>query len=102
MRETAFDSEPSPNAELPRSRTKDGAIKGINLAARLRDAKSLLAGAKEDVLRASNSEKTDFSEFNATFAIKDGVARIHQHPVEAYRVYAAVLELNIKYADMAA
>ncbi len=53
---------------------RDGAIKGINLAARLRDAKNLLAGAKEDALRASATEKTDFSELNATFAIKDGVA----------------------------
>jgi AsmA protein len=53
---------------------RDGAIKGINLAARLRDAKSLLAGAKEDTQRANNAEKTDFSELNASFAIKDGVA----------------------------
>jgi AsmA protein len=53
---------------------RDGAIKGINLAARLRDAKSLLAGGKDDTTRANNADKTDFSEFNATFAIKDGVA----------------------------
>jgi len=53
---------------------RDGAIKGINLAARLRDAKGLLAGAKEQTTRANTVEKTDFSELNATFAIKDGVA----------------------------
>lgn len=53
---------------------RDGAIKGINLAARLRDAKSLLAGAKDDTTRANAAEKTDFSELNATFTIKDGVA----------------------------
>lgn len=55
-------------------RLRDGAIKGINLAAKLRDAKSLLAGAKEDTTRANAAEKTDFSELNATFVIKDGVA----------------------------
>jgi AsmA protein len=53
---------------------RDGAIRGINLAARLRDAKSLLAGAKEQSTRANTVEKTDFSELNATFVIKDGVA----------------------------
>jgi AsmA protein len=53
---------------------RDGAIKGINLAARLRDAKNLLAGAKEETQRANTIEKTDFSELNATFVIKDGVA----------------------------
>jgi AsmA protein len=53
---------------------RDGAIKGINLAAKLRDAKNLLAGAKDDTTRANTAEKTDFSELNATFAIKDGVA----------------------------
>jgi AsmA protein len=53
---------------------RDGAIKGINLAAKLRDAKNLLAGAKDDTTRANPAEKTDFSELNATFAIKDGVA----------------------------
>jgi AsmA protein len=53
---------------------RDGAIRGINLAARLRDAKSLLAGGKEQSTRANTVEKTDFSELNATFVIKDGVA----------------------------
>jgi AsmA protein len=53
---------------------RDGAIKGINLAAKMRDAKSLLAGAKDDTTRSNAAEKTDFSELNATFAIKDGVA----------------------------
>jgi AsmA protein len=53
---------------------RDGAIKGINIAQRLRDAKNLLAAAKDDTTRANTAEKTDFSELNATFAIKDGVA----------------------------
>jgi len=54
---------------------RDGAIKGINLAATLRNAKTLLlTGAKEATTQANNAEKTDFSELNATFKIKDGVA----------------------------
>jgi len=54
---------------------RDGAIKGVDLAAKLRDAKVLLvAGAKGDAMRANIAEKTDFTELNATFAIKDGVA----------------------------
>jgi AsmA protein len=53
---------------------RDGAIKGINLAQKLRDAQNLL-GRGQDENRALNAtEKTDFSEFSATFAIKDGVA----------------------------
>lgn len=53
---------------------RDGAIKGINLAARIRDAKSLLAGGGTDAVKSSPAEKTDFSELTATFSIKDGVA----------------------------
>ena len=53
---------------------RDGAIKGINLAAKLRDAKNLLSAAKSDTTRANAAEKTDFSELSATFMIKDGVA----------------------------
>jgi len=52
---------------------KDGAIKGINIAQVLRKAKSRLSGEQSEA--ASQTEKTDFSEFSASFAIKDGVAR---------------------------
>lgn len=61
-------------AGTARLQLRDGAIKGINLAAQLRGARALLAGAKTDALRANAAEKTDFSELAATFAIKDGVA----------------------------
>ena len=53
---------------------KDGAIKGINLAQKVRDAKTLLASGKTDSQRSSTVEKTDFSEMTASFAIKNGVA----------------------------
>jgi len=53
----------------------DGAIKGVDLVAKLRDAKTLLVAAtKGDAMRANAAEKTQFSELNATFTIKDGVA----------------------------
>jgi AsmA protein len=51
---------------------KDGAIKGINIAQVLRKAKSRLGGEQSEA--ASQTEKTDFSEFSASFAIKNGVA----------------------------
>jgi AsmA protein len=51
---------------------KDGAIKGINLAEGARNVKSAL-GAK--TTRNDPSQKTDFSELSASFAIKNGVAR---------------------------
>jgi AsmA protein len=51
---------------------KDGAIKGINVAEILRKVKSL--GGKSEEGAADTSQKTDFTELNATFAIKNGVA----------------------------
>jgi AsmA protein len=51
---------------------KDGAIKGINIAQVLRKAKSRLSGEQSEA--ASQTEKTDFSEFGASFTIKNGVA----------------------------
>lgn len=54
---------------------KDGAIKGINLAQRLRELKGKL-GAKQGVAEAAKSgEKTDFSELAASFKIANGIAR---------------------------
>ena len=53
----------------------DGAIKGINIAGSIRNAKARLGVLKgENVQAASQAEKTDFSELTATFAIKNGVA----------------------------
>ena len=54
----------------------DGAIKGINVAASIRDAKAKLGSLKgEKTQAASRVEKTDFSELSASFAIKNGVAQ---------------------------
>jgi AsmA protein len=53
---------------------RDGAIKGVNLARTLRQARAALA-RPDALLQASQTEKTDFSELSATFAIANGVAR---------------------------
>lgn len=54
---------------------KDGAIEGINIAKTLREFKAKFGVLKGETAPVSNdSEKTDFSEFHASFAIKDGVA----------------------------
>ncbi|HUO43825.1 MAG TPA: AsmA family protein [Burkholderiales bacterium] len=54
----------------------NGAIKGINIAARIRDVKSKLAELKgeQQTQPASATEETDFSELSASFGIKNGVA----------------------------
>ena len=51
---------------------RDGSIKGMNLAELARRARSLRSGQFES--SAAKTEKTDFSELNASFAIKNGVA----------------------------
>lgn len=51
----------------------DGAIKGINIAERIRSAKSLL-GAKKGAEGANKNEKTDFSELSLSATIVNGVA----------------------------
>lgn len=56
---------------------RDGAIKGINLAQTLRDAKAKLAQATQQgstTQQANTSQKTDFSELTASFKIANGVA----------------------------
>ena len=53
----------------------DGALKGINIAGSIREAKAKLGALKgEKTQAASATEKTDFSEMKASFAIKNGVA----------------------------
>ncbi|MBU0665613.1 MAG: AsmA family protein [Proteobacteria bacterium] len=54
----------------------DGAIKGINIAKHLRDAKNVLSmgGASIQTQSANSAEKTDFSELKATFKVNKGVA----------------------------
>lgn len=52
---------------------KDGAINGINVAAALRNAKARLSGGKQEG-STSAQEKTDFTDFSASFTIRNGVA----------------------------
>ncbi|MCZ4316079.1 AsmA family protein [Comamonadaceae bacterium G21597-S1] len=54
-------------------RLSDGAIKGINIAERIRKAKSLL-GANTGAQAADKSEKTDFSELSLSATVAKGVA----------------------------
>ena len=56
---------------------RDGALKGVNLAKSLRQAKAALSTSKDTSQRASQTEKTDFSEMSASFQIEGGVARSH-------------------------
>jgi AsmA protein len=53
---------------------KDGAIKGINLAQSIRDAKAKLGMKGAQTQAANQNAKTDFSELKATFNIAGGVA----------------------------
>jgi AsmA protein len=54
---------------------KDGAIKGINLAQSLRNAKASFTGGKRESEQGSVAgEKTDFSELTASFNIRNGIA----------------------------
>lgn len=53
---------------------KDGAIRGVNLAKQLRDAKAVLRGGKGAASAPDAAEKTDFSELVASFRIANGVA----------------------------
>ncbi len=51
----------------------DGAIRGINIAKKIRDAKAMF-GTKSQTESANKDEKTDFSELKASFKIANGVA----------------------------
>lgn len=54
----------------------DGAVKGIDIAGSIRDAKARLGALRgEQTQQADKSRRTDFSELTATFDIRNGVAR---------------------------
>ncbi|MDQ1342374.1 MAG: hypothetical protein QG571_992, partial [Pseudomonadota bacterium] len=53
----------------------DGAIKGIDIGTKLREAKSLIKGGKDVAVADDATQKTDFSELSASFRIANGVAR---------------------------
>ncbi len=53
----------------------DGALKGIDIAGSIRDAKAKLGALRgQQVQQSSKTQKTDFSELTATFNIRNGVA----------------------------
>lgn len=54
---------------------RDGAIRGVNLAKSLRQARAALRLQKDEAQFTSHTEKTDFSEMSASFDLLDGVAR---------------------------
>jgi AsmA protein len=54
---------------------RDGAVKGVNLARVLRQAKAALSMKQDAISKASSTEKTDFSELSASARIEGGVAR---------------------------
>jgi len=64
---------------------RDGAIKGINLGEVLRKARSALGGSQAAAQgeSAGDAQKTDFSELNASFTIKNGVAHNEDLDVKA-------------------
>jgi AsmA protein len=53
---------------------RDGAIKGVNLARSMRQARAALSMKQDALTKAQASEKTDFSELTATAQIANGVA----------------------------
>jgi AsmA protein len=54
---------------------RDGAVKGVNLARTLRQAKAALSMKADSVSQANAAEKTDFSELSASARIANGVAQ---------------------------
>lgn len=53
----------------------DGAVKGIDIAGSIRNAKAKLGALRgEHIQQDDKSQKTDFSELTGTFAIRNGVA----------------------------
>jgi len=52
----------------------NGAIKGINLTKLMQNAQNIGKGATTQTLGVSKEEKTEFSEFQASFKVSNGVA----------------------------
>ena len=68
---------------------RDGAVKGVDIGAIINKARSALGSPAAQA--ADGKEKTDFSELNATFVIKNGVAHNEDLDVKAplFRVTGA-------------
>ena len=85
---------------------RDGAVKGVDIGAIINKARS--AVGSQSAQAADGKERTDFSELNATFAIKNGVAHNEDLDVKAplFRVTGAgdidVAKSTINYVAKAA
>ena len=85
---------------------RDGAVKGVDIGAIINKARSALGSQAAQA--ADGKEKTDFSEFNATFVIKNGVAHNEDLDVKAplFRVTGAgdidIAKSTINYVAKAA
>ena len=85
---------------------RDGAVKGVDIGAIINKARS--AVGSQPAQAADGKERTDFSELNATFAIKNGVAHNEDLDVKAplFRVTGAgdidVAKSTINYVAKAA
>ncbi|MFL6563645.1 MAG: AsmA family protein [Burkholderiales bacterium] len=68
---------------------KDGAVKGVDIGAIINKARSALGSQQAQA--ADGKERTDFSELNATFVVKNGVAHNDDLDVKAplFRVSGA-------------
>ncbi|MDP3208598.1 MAG: AsmA-like C-terminal region-containing protein, partial [Rhodoglobus sp.] len=53
---------------------RDGAVKGLNLARAMRQARAALSGQQDALSQAKATEKTDFTELSASARIASGVA----------------------------
>jgi AsmA protein len=53
---------------------KDGALKGVDIAGAIRQARALLGSKSALEQQAKGGQKTDFSELTASFVIRNGVA----------------------------
>jgi AsmA protein len=85
---------------------RDGAIKGVDIGAIINKARTALGSQAAQA--ADSKEKTDFSELNATFVIKNGVAHNEDLDVKAplFRVTGAgdidISKSSINYVAKAA
>ena len=52
----------------------NGALKGVDIAGSIREIKNKVNFAKSKEAASDSAKKTDFSELNASFTIKDGIA----------------------------
>jgi AsmA protein len=60
---------------------KDGAVKGVDIAALLRQAKAIFGSKRALEQQAKGNQRTDFSELTGSFVVKNGVA--HNEDLQA-------------------